>query len=191
MSALFYALGIFVLFFAMIYGNYGRFAVSVVRYSKKPVKRRVRGKVVTTYPKVPVSEQISCYVPIWQTVVVRRTLHNRAGYSAPLAIMSICLIMFNMFISFVWAPNGYVLFAAHICMYIGILLHIILYGIVTADAVNIYGFSNFVTFLNFIAPHLACTIAYSKIPTIMSDMFKAKTFEENDGEVVIKSKSNK
>ena len=190
MSSFLYAIGIFVLFFIMLYGNYGRFATCVIKYSKKPVKRKVKGKVVMTQPKVSLSEQIPCYIPIWQLVVVRRTLYGYSGVFAPLSIVSIILMLFNIFISFVMPINGYVMLVAHLCMYIGIVINIVLYAIVTADCAKMYGFGNLCVLLNVIIPHLACTWMINNIPHIMSDMRKEKTFEESHGETIIKSKSN-
>ena len=190
MNALVQAIAIFLICFIMMYGNYGRFATTVIRYSKKPVKRKFKGKVILTQPKVSFTESLPGYIPIWQAVVVRRTLYGYAGFTAPLAIVSLVLIVFNLFVSFVWAINSYVLFFAHIGMWLAIILHLILYAIVTADCAKMYGFGNICILLNVLLPHVACTWMVNNIPHIMSDMRKAKTFEENDGETVIKSKSD-
>lgn len=190
MSSFLYAIGIFILFFIMIYGNYGRFAVCVIKYSKKPVKRKIKGKFVMIQPNISLSEKLPCYIPIWQLVVVRRALYGYSGVFAPLSILSILLIMFNLIISFIIPINGYAMFIAHLCMYLGVLLNMVLYAVVTADCAKMYGFGNLCVLLNAIVPHLACIWMINNIPHIMSDMRKEKTFEENNGETIIKSKYN-
>lgn len=188
MGEFIYAVAAFVLFFALIYGNYGKLVCTIMKYSKKPVKKRVKGKMVMTYESLTFKESIKGYIPIWQAVVMRKTLYGYAGFTAPMAIVSIVCIVFNLIVSYVLPINPLVMLIAHLCMYLGIIVNVIMYAIVTVDCANMYGFGKICMLLNALVPHLACTWMINNIPHIMADMHKDKTFEENHGETVIKSK---
>lgn len=189
MGDMIYAVLTFLLFFVLLYGNYARFAMCMIRWTKKPVK--VRGKKGLQQPALKGKEKLLCCIPIWQVVVARKALYRRGGFIQPLCITSIAFILFNLFVSFVLPINAMVMLIGHLLMYIGIILHFFVYGFVTADAARLYSFSKMCIVLNFIVPHIACVHMINNVPHIMLDMRKSKTFEEDNGDTVIKQKSNK
>ena len=189
MRDMIYAILTFVLFFVLLYGSYARFAMCMIRWTKKPIK--VRGKKGLQQPPLTGKEKLVCCIPIWQVVVVRKALYRRGGIFQPLCIAAIAFILFNLFVSFVLPISALVMLIGHLLMYVGILLHFIVYGIVTADAARLYSFSKLCIVLNFLFPHIACVHMVNNVPHIMLDMRKSKTFEEDNGDTVIKQKPNK
>lgn len=183
-------LAIMLAFLILFFGNYAGFAWTVVRWTKKPVKKKVKGKVKLVQPKLSMGERIRCCIPIWQMIEVRKAMYGSASFFAPLGIIAGLLIIFNFVTSFILAINSMLMFIGHICFFVGFILAWILHGIVTADCARLYDFGKLTILLNFLLPHVFCFYIKNNIPHIMSDMRKEQTFEESK-DTVIKSKHSK
>ena len=185
----FYALAIFFLFFVLLYGSYARFAWTIQRWVKKPRKSRKTHKMVQ--PKLKKKELILGCVPFYQACMVWKALYRSYGWTLPVAIVS-ALLIFIRLINVIFLPiNSVVMLVTAYMIWIGILLHIILYGVVTANCARLYNFSTLRIIACFIVPHLACIGLVNNVPHIMIDMRKTETFEENKNDTVIKSKHSK
>lgn len=185
---IFWGVGCFLCFFLCIFGNYGAFACTTVRWAKPPI--RVKNSKKIKQPPISTKERILCYVPLAQACMVRKALYKKSTAFNVLAIISGVLMGFNLFNKFIWAINSYVMFFASIGMYIGLILYIIVYGVITADCARIYGFSWLTVILCFIAPQLACWYLNNNIPSKMRAIHKEETFHEHTGDTVIKSRNN-
>lgn len=184
-----YAILIFIFFFILIYGNYARFAWVIMRWTKKP--RKLKNKKELVQPKLTSKERLLGCIPFYQACIVRKCLYRRSGVFNVMAIISFAFIAIRLINTFLLPINSYVMFATIIMMYIGILLHILLYGIVTADCARLYNYGTFCIILCFLFPHLACIHLINNIPHAMIDMRRSQTFEENADDTIIKSKHSK
>lgn len=178
------------IFLALFFGNYAVFAWMVLKWVKKPIKRKVKGKTTYIQPQLTVGERIRCCIPVWQAVEVRRAMYGSAGAFAPIGIVSMVLILINFITAFILPINGYVMLAGHICFYVGFIASWIISGIVTADCARLYDFGKLTIVLNFLLPNVFCFYIKNNIPRIMADMRKQKTFEQSE-DTVIKSKHSK
>lgn len=178
-------LGVF-FFFVILYWCYGMFATTVVRWSKKPKKNK-RGKM--TQPPLTFVEALPCYLPWIQVCRVRKALYRSNGPFGILCGISAALVLLrivNLFIPI----SSYVMFATAIGMYIGIILHLLVYGIVTADAAKLYGFSWLTIILCFIGPYFMGFFLKSMIPNKMEEFHKEDTFHEHKQDTYIKQRPN-
>ncbi|MCM1219027.1 MAG: hypothetical protein NC548_31480 [Lachnospiraceae bacterium] len=182
--------GLLLSFLCLFFGNYGVFAWTVLRWVKKPIKKKSKGKIVLVQPKTTVGEKIRCCIPVWQAVEVRKALYGTGGVFTPISIVSIVLITINFVTSFLLPINGYVMLAGHICFYIGFIMAWVVYAIITADCARMYDFGKLTILLNVLLPNIFCFYIKNNIPHIMLDMRKQKTFEESS-DTVIKSKPSK
>lgn len=184
-----YAIGIFLVFFLMIYGSYARLAWTVMRWVKKPRKSKKTHKLVQ--PKNTSHELIVGCIPFYQACLVHKALYRTYSWTLPVAIVSAVCIFIRL-INVLFLPiNALVMVITVYMMWFGIILHIILYGVVTANCARLYDFSTVRIVLCLIFPHLACVGLVNNIPHKMIDMRKKETFEENKDDTVIKSKHSK
>lgn len=188
MNAL-YAIGIFVAFFVMLYGSYARFAWTVTRWSKKPLRSKKTHKL--KQPKLSKKEILLGCIPFYQACTVWKALYRKTGWTLPVAILSALLIVTRLINTFLLPINSTVMFVTIWMFYIGFLLQFILYGFVTAYCARLYNFSMLYAFLCFLFPHLACIHMVNNIPHIMIDMRKEEALEENKNDTIIKSKYSK
>lgn len=187
-QALFYAIGIYVVFFAAIFWHYGQLTATVVRWSKPPVRKK--GSNVITQPKLTLGEKVKCYIPMYQACLVRKSLYRSSGVFGVLAIIASAGILGNLFNKFVFAINSYVMFAFNIIMFVSVLLFWLVYAIITADCAKMFGFSWMTIVLCFVAPWLACWYLTNNVPTKMKAIHKEATFSEDNGHTVIKQRHN-
>ncbi len=187
MSDVTYAFLIILMFFVIIYWIYGQMVAVIVRWSKRP-KRNKKGKMVQ--PKLTLGEQVRCYIPLYQVSFMRLWLYGSNTVCNVLCTVSAaCIIirLINLFIPI----NSYVMFITVILMYIGILIHVLLYAIATAAAVKLYGFSMVTVVLSFMFPHFMAFFMKSYIPSKMISMQKEDVFHEHKTDTYIKHRNNK
>lgn len=190
MTDFLFFIGLLLIFFVLFFGNYAAFAWMILRWVKKPVKRKSKGKVIMVQPKISAGERIKCCIPVWQAVEVRKAMYGSSGVFAPIAIVALVFMVTNCIISWFIPINAMVMFVAHILFYIGFLASWIMYGIITADCARLYDFGKLTIVLNFLLPHLFCFYIKNNVPHIMLDMRKEKTFEQSS-DTVIKYKHSK
>lgn len=190
MSDILVFVGLLGIFLALFFGNYAMFALTVLKWVKKPIKRKVKGKVKLVQPPNTLGERVRCCIPVWQAVEVRRAMYGTAGAFGPIGIISIVLILVNFVTAFILPINGYVMLAGHVCFYIGFIAAWIISGIITADCARLYDFGKLTIVLNFLLPNIFCFYIKNNIPHIMADMRKQKTFEQAE-DTVIKPKHSK
>lgn len=189
MSGLFYAFGIFILFFALIYTFYGQFAVEVVRWCKPIIKSKSTGKIKA--PSISTEETIKCYIPIYQAVMVWKALYKTASVWKVLSIVDAALIFVSLFIKFILPINSLVMFIATIMVYIGVILHIVIYSVITAKCARLYGYGWFTTLGCILLPHVFCYTMKAGISKKMRTMHEEARFDEHRSDTVIKSRPNK
>lgn len=186
MDGLYYILGIYILFFILLFGNYGGFAVTVRRWAKSPDMEP--GDTKVKQPEMSVSEIIPCYIPFYQACIVRRTLYGSCLGTAIFCILSFLGIAGNLVNKFLFPINGYVMFVFNIVMLVSVVMFILIYSIVTADCARTYNFNWFNIILCFILPHLWCWYLRNNIPNKMRAMYKEDVFNEHQTEVIIRQK---
>lgn len=187
MSDVTYAFLIIVMFFVIIYWLYGQMVCVIVRWSKKPRKGKDNKM---RQPKLTAGEVVRCYIPIYQVCYMRLWLYgSNTVYKILSIICAVCIFLrgLNMFIPI----NSYVMFVTVILMYIGVLLHILIYGIATAAAVKLYGFSWFSVIMSFLFPHFMAFFMKSSIPNKMISMQKEDVFSEHKTDTYIKQRHSK
>jgi len=184
----YYAIGIYLFFFLLIFSNYGQFATSVARWSLKPIVDKNKKKYVQ--PKLPFKEVLKCYIPFYQVCVVRKSLYRTSGIFKVLCWISALGILGNLFNKFIYAGNSYIMFIFNIIMFISVLLFWLSYGIVTADCAKMFGFSVLTIMLCFIAPWLFCWYLNNNIADKMRALHKEATFDEHNGNTIIKQRNN-
>lgn len=189
MGSALYAIGIFILFFILCFGNYAQFAWTVMRWTKKPKREKGSGKLIQ--PKLTMKERLIGCIPIYQAALVRKALYKRAPISTVMAIIAMVLIVIRLVNTFLITINSYVMFATVIGIFIALIIMFFLYGLITADCAKMYNMSWFTILLCFLFPMVFCYRLTNNIPHKMLDLRKAKTFEENHGNTHIKQKSNK
>jgi hypothetical protein len=186
-TALFYAIGIYLVFLFAIFWNYGMFTstmllwtrkIDAIQHSKKPIK------------KLSTGDKLKCYIPFYQACLVHKSVYRSYGPFQIMSIFSAVGILWNLFNKFVYAINGYVMFFSSILMIICLIMFFLVYAIITADIARMYGFSWFTVALCFLFPHLACTYLHNNIPTKMKAMVKEETFSEHNGNTYIKQRHN-
>lgn len=186
-QSLIYAIGIYVVFFVMIFIHYGSFAAIVLQWSRPPIKNK-NHKLVQE--PLTGSELIKCYIPLYQVIVVRKALYKSAGPFGVLSIISITGVVLNLINKFLLPINSYVMLVMNFVMIICTLLFIFVYGFVTADCARMYNFSFVIVLLNAIAPCVFCFWLKNNIPDTMRNVYKEETFSEHHGDTVIKQKHN-
>lgn len=188
MSGYFYALAIFILFFALLFYNYGNFAVVVCKWSKKPRFVKRKGKKVVLPGKLSASEYVKCYIPVYQAAVVREALYRSTGPFSIMGIIGLVLVIIRiLFITVIPAPPILQLISIF-GLLLGLLLIILTYGIVTADCAKMYSFSVPVIILNFLAPCLFCFWMQNNIADVMRQMHREDTFNEHEDDTVVKQR---
>lgn len=187
MSPTLYAALIFILFFAIIYFMYGKMVAMIVKYSK-PLKKMKNGK--TKRAPLTAGEVAQCYIPIYQVVYLRKVLYKSVGAWGGIAIASVVLILLR-FLNMLVPINSYVMFATIICIYLGILLHVILYGGVTAAVFKMYGCNWGVIILSFFIPHFIAPFMMGNIATRMQSLQKEEVFSEHHEDTYIQSRTHK
>ena len=188
-TALFYSISIYVLFFGIIFWNYGQFTKVVLRWTKKPIKKK--GSNVLTQPKLPLKDSLKCYIPYYQVCIVCKSLYGTSRLCAVFSIISAAGIIINLFNKFVYAINGYVMLFTSIFMMVAIVMFLLIYGIVTANCARLYGFGIFSIILCFLFPHICCFYLTNNIPDKMRALHKEEIFREHTGDTVIKQRHNK
>lgn len=187
---LFWTVGLYLMFFILIYGNYGVFAVTVCKWSKKPIIKRKNGKEIYVARDISTADKVKCFIPLLQAVKVKEALYGKKGFFAPLSIVSAVLIILRLLNAFFISVNSYFMFFTIIGLYIGIILHLLIYAIITADCAKMYNFSWLTIILNFLFPYWACWYLKNNVPNKMRALFKEETFSEHKSDTIIKSKSN-
>lgn len=173
-------------FFGM-YINYGYFTMVVVRWCKKPVKGKNKKQ---RQPKLTTSETIKCFIPLKQACYVRESLYRTNGPFLIMSIITGVLIVLRLLNTFLLPINGYVMLVTTFMMWLAVILHLIIYGIITADCAHMYDYSWFTIIMCFLFPHIACWYLKNNIPVKMEELQKEETFSEHNGDTVIKSKHN-
>lgn len=191
MSSFVYALGIFILFFVLVYGHYATFAWTVCKYTKKMKRVKRDGKVKMVFPPLTTSERILSCIPFYQCAVVRKALYGSATVTSILSILSLVLILANIVVSLFFPFNGYVVFFLHIGFYIGVIIGFLLYGIVTFDCARMYDCGMLVSILAFIFPHVFCFNIRNAIPHYMGKLAKEGVFKSKYGDTSTKQKADK
>ena len=181
-------IGCLIGFFICIFGNYGLFAQTVLRWSRKPKKGK-KGQIHR--PKISGGEAALCMIPLVQVCIVRKALYRRNTGTVVLSVISGLLILVRFLNAFVISINSYVMFFTAIGMWVGFFLFLLIYGFVTADCAKMYSFSWFMIILNFFVPMIACWWLKNIIPNKMRAMYKEDTFSEHKSDTVIKSRANK
>lgn len=176
--------GVMLIAFGLLTGNYGSYAVTCVRWLKpfkvlpgQPIKQ----------PKMSSSEQFQCYIPCLHLIKVNNSLGGPKIWNV-INVLGLVFILINLFNKFVFAINGVVMLFCSILMFIGIILYWLSYGAVTAYSSYTFGFSGLVTLLCFLFPHLFCWYQKNNIPTKMKLVHKKKVFDEHTDDYVIKDK---
>lgn len=182
---LFWTVGLYLMFFILLVGNYGALARTVVRWTKKPTKRTKRGIV---QPKLTFKENVLCYIPIVQCVYLRKALYKRAPIATVIGAISGALILVRLINTFLIPINSYVMFFTSIGILVGMFMMLLLYGFITADCAKMYGYGWFLIILNFLIPFVACWFISSNIPYKMRTMYEKEIFNEQNGGAVIKRK---
>lgn len=182
--------GLMLSFLCLFFGNYGVFAMTVLRWTKRPIKTKSKGKIVYMQPKLTVGEKVRCCIPMWQAIEVHKALYNGMGVLGVLGIVAMIFITINFITAFILPINGLVMFVGHILFFIGFPIACVVYGIITANCARLYDFGKLTIALNFLFPHICCSHVKNNIPRIMRELRRDKTFEES-GDTVIKSKSGK
>lgn len=183
---LFWTIGLYLMFFILVFANYGAFARTVVRWSKKPLVNRKTKKL--KQPKLTIAESVVCYLPLAQCVCVRKALYHRAPVTTVSAIISGLLIVVRLVNTFLLPINSYVMFYTSVGILVGTLLLLITYGLVTADCAKMYGYSWFIVIGSFLLPMIFCWWISTTIPYKMRTMYEEEIFNENNGDAVIKRK---
>ncbi len=188
MSSELYAFLIILLFFVILYWMYGMMVSTIARWSKRPRKNKKTGKMIQ--PKLTMGETIRCYIPIYQVGYMRSWLYGSGTVFYVLGAISfgcIFLRLLNLFIPI----NSYVMFASVILIYIGIFLHIVLYGFATAAALKLYGFGWFTIILGAIVPHFVAFFMKTLIVNKMQAIQKEDVFSEHKSDTYIKQRTDK
>lgn len=160
----------------LLYWMYGMMATTVLKWSKKAIVTK-SGK--TRQPNLTPGEVVKCYVPLLQVCVVRESLYRTAGPFPVLSIISAVLMLLRVINVFLLPINSYVMFATIWLFLLGLLMHFIIYGFVTADAVKLYGFSWLIIILSFLFPQFVAFFMRSQIPYKMQQAHKEETFHEH------------
>ena len=186
-QALLYAIGIFVVGLGCMFWNYGTFAITVVRWSKKPIV--AKGTKKLKQPPLPFKERALCYLPGFQAYMVRKALYRSGGALSVILLIACIGIILNLINKFLLPINGYVMFFMNIAMYLCVFLFWLMHAIITADCAHIYGFSWFTIILCFLLPHLFCWYLHNNIPDKMRQIHKEEVFHEHHGDTVIKQRN--
>lgn len=184
MSENLYAFLIIVVFFFLIYGMYGMLVSTVVKWAKKPVKNK-KGKLVQR--PLTFAELVPCYIPFIQICALRKALYRTSAPWNILCGLSAFLILARLVNVFV-PINSYVMFATIIMLYVGIVLHLFIYGFVTASCVKLYGYGWLGILICALLPYWVGPFLKNLIPAKMIDMRKEETFSAKNGNTYIKSK---
>lgn len=187
MSDVTYAALIILMFFIIIYWIYGQMVATIVRWSKKPRKNK-KGKM--SQPPLTFGETVRCYIPLYQVSYMRLWLYGSntvCNILCTICAVCIAIRMLNLVITI----NSYVMFATVIIMYIGVFMHILIYAVVTAAAIKLYGFGWPTIILTFIFPHFMAFFMKSSIPNKMISMQKEDVFSEHKTDTYIKQRPNK
>lgn len=183
---LFWTVGLYIMFFILIFANYGSFARTIVRWSKKPKVNRKTRKI--KQPSLTVGETVMCYVPFVQCVCVRKALYHRAPIVTVLACISGGLIVIRLVNTFLLPINSYVMFFTSVGILVGVFVMLLLYGFITADCAKMYGYSWLFIILSFLLPMILCWWIAATVPYKMRSMYEEEVFSENRGDTVIKRK---
>lgn len=184
MSANVYALLCILLFFCCIYYMYGGMVQSVVRWSKKPITDKF-GK--SKQPKLTVGESLKCFIPFYQVLYMRKALYHSYGAYSYIAAFSAAFIVIRI-VNMLVPIHGNALFVTIWLMYIGILLHVILYAIPTAAIAKMYGYSIPMIIVVALLPHFAAFFLKGGISSRMMTLKKEEVFSSKNGETYIQQK---
>lgn len=176
--ALLYAIGIYVIFFVVVTINYGAFAVTAVRWTKRPDMSLHKKKI--PQPSMTIREMFLCYIPVYQVLKVYWTIKaSRFYFVEGITIFAVAGVIVNMFNKFIFAINSYVMLFCNIWMIISVLIIILLYAFVTAKSAYLYNFSWVTIILCFFASFLWCWYLKNNIPDVMRDAYKEEVFSEH------------
>lgn len=180
-----YAVGIILVFLGLLFWNYGGFTVTVVRWCKplnvkkgKPIKR----------PTLSGGEIAKCYIPLYQACAVHKALHGSYGWTLPVCIISSACIIIRLLNAFLIPINSYVMLVTTFMMWIGLILYMLLYSIVTFNTARMYEFGTVYSVLVLLLPQVLCNKMSNNIADKMRDMHKEEIFDEHNGDTVIKSR---
>lgn len=177
-TALLYAAGIYLIFFAVIVINYGAYAVTVVRWTKRPNMSSKSRKI--PQPEMSLREKIPCYIPVYQVLKVYWTIKTSRFYFVEGVAAFACVgIVVNLINKFLFSINSYVMFACNIWMLVSVLIIMLLYGIITAVDAHVYDFSTLNVVLCFLFSVLWCWYLRCNIPNIMREAYKEEVFSEH------------
>ena len=187
-SAVVFVIALYVGFIVLLFLNYSSFARVVVQWSKELVWSERKQKNVVA--KLSKGEAAKCYIPFYHVNYIRKVLWGSQGIFGVTGVLSFALMAFNMFVKFVYSFNSaYVMFAGSICMWIGLFLFFVHYGVVTFMVARLYEINTAMAILCLFVPHLACNVIKSAIPSKMSNMYLEEKFNGSK-DVVIKRGSN-
>ena len=168
-------------------GYHGKFAETVLRWSKKPVSCK-DGKI--RQPKLTMNERLKCYIPIYQECLIRDSLYHSYGPFLIMSVLSAVFIAIRAINAFVISINSTVMFVTVFIGYIGVLMLLLTYALVTASCAKLYGFSWFMVFISFILAPIGAWYMTTRIPAKMRAMHEEEIFHEHKSDTVIKRKSD-
>lgn len=184
----FWVIGCFVIFFVMLFANYGSFAKVVVAWSRPPV--HVRGSSKVKASELTTKEKILCYIPLVQVCMVKKAVYNNYTVEKILSIISAVGILVNLINKFFLPINSLVMFICNIIMILCTLLFMIIYGEVTARCAKAYDYSWLLIIACALVPYLACSRLTGNIPYKMKQLYKEETLSGYGGDTIIKQRTN-
>lgn len=167
---------------------YGNMVATVVKWSQKPRWSKDHKRIRMN--EIPLQMRLKCYIPVFQCCIVNKTLWGSYGPWMVTSILSVVLILIRLLNAFVIGINPYVMFFTSIGIYLGLLLMIVTYAVVTARVAYAYGFSFLMVLLSVVLSPIAAWYMSTHIPGKMKALYKEETFHEHKSDTVIKRRSN-
>lgn len=167
--------------------NYGSFAATVVKWSKKPVRLK-SGKY--TQPQLTQSELVRCYIPIVQVCSIRKALYYKDVPFFGISVVALVGIIINLLNKFLIPINSYVMLVTSYIMIVSLLVTFIVYAIVTVDCARMYDVPFSTLLLLVIAPCVFCTFVKPRVSNKMREIHKEEIFNGTDENITIKQRYN-
>ena len=165
---------------------YGNFVKVLAKWSVEP-EHDEKGKLIQ--PELEKSEIIQCYIPVYQAAYAYSFLHYSFGPFRVMSILSVALIVLRALNTFLLPINGYVMLATTLLNYVGILLLLLTYGIVTFIISRMYGFWWLTSVVCFLVPPLGAWWLTQRIPSQVKSLQEEDVFDEHT-DTIIKQRSN-
>lgn len=165
---------------------YGNFVKTLAIWSVEPDYDE-KGRRIQ--PKLETSEIVQCYIPVYQAAYAFSFLHYSFGPFRVMSITSLVFIGLRAINAFLLPVSGYVMFATVLLNYVGILLVILTYGIVTFIVARMYGFWWLTCVVCFIIPPLGAWWLAQRIPAQVKALQEEDVFDEHT-DTIIKQRTN-